>query len=243
MTGQPGRRAVVTGAASGIGRAVAAELRRSGLRVLGIDRNPCHEVDGLVVDLAETARLDALVAEIDDEEPVDVLVNCAGIFHPQLAADLSWADHEHLLRINLHAPTLLMSRWATRMAERRYGRIVNITSIHARFSEPTALSYDIAKAGLAAATRTVAIETAAAGVLVNAVAPGFVDTGMSVIDGQNELESPEFRDQYVATGRLPIRRAAAPAEVAGLVAYLVSEQNTYTTGSTVTVDGGLCARF
>ena len=237
------RRAVVTGAASGIGAAVAAELAGAGYTVVGLDKDPCTVVDGVIVDVSDLPRLDALIDELDSAAPVDVLVSCAGIFEGQLTADLTTEAYERTLRINLHAPVLLMSRLATRMARRGYGRIVAVTSIHARFSEPTALAYDVAKAGLEAATRTVAIEHADAGVLVNALAPGFVKTAMSIVDGEDELESPWFTDHYLGTGRLPLRRAAEPAEVATAVAYLVDERNTYLTGSTVTVDGGLGARF
>lgn len=237
------RRALVTGAASGIGQAVAAELAAAGYVVVGVDKDPCSVVHGIVADLSDLAGLDRLVAEIEAAGGVDVLVSCAGIFEGQLTDDFTTDTYERTLRVNLHAPVLLMSRFAARMARRGYGRIVAVTSIHARFSEPTALAYDVAKAGLEAATRTVAVEHADAGVLVNALAPGFVNTSMSVVDGENELETPWFTDHYLGTGRLPIRRAAEPSEIATSVAYLVDERNTYLTGSTVTVDGGLCARF
>src|SRR5262249_41451354 len=129
------------------------------------------------------------------------------------------------------------------MAERGYGRIVNITSIHGEFGEETALSYDIAKGGLNQATRTLAIELGRAGVLVNAVAPGFVSTRMSIVDGRNELESEWFRDVYIDRGKLPLRRYAEPAEIASHVAWLASDRNTYLTGQVVTVDGGVTVTF
>jgi 3-oxoacyl-[acyl-carrier protein] reductase len=129
------------------------------------------------------------------------------------------------------------------MSQAGYGRVVNITSIHARLSEPGSLAYDVAKAGLEAATRTAAIELATSGVLVNAVAPGFVATRMSVVDGQDELESEWFSTIYVDNSRLPLRRAATPAEVAETVTWLAGESNSYVTGQVLTVDGGLSARF
>lgn len=242
---QPARRAVVTGAASGIGAALAGHLARSGLSVIGLDKDPCTAggVQGIQCDLSDLAATDRLISDLETERPVDVLVSCAGIFQEQYAADLTLADYHRTLNVNLHAPVLLMSRCAAQMAARGWGRIVAITSIHARFSEPGALAYDVAKGGLEAATRTLAIEHAADGVLVNAVAPGYVDTAMSVIDGHNELDSQPFQEQYLHTGRLPARRAAQPDELAAAVAHLVSDANTYQTGSTVTIDGGLCARF
>lgn len=242
---RPGRggRAVVTGAASGIGAGVARALADAGMDVLGVDRRPCPGFDHIQVDLSDLDRVMALVAKIDDEVPTDVFVSCAGIFEGQLSADLDFETYERTLRVNLHAPVYLMSKLADRMAGRGYGRIVAITSIHTRFSEPSALAYDVGKGGLDAAVRTVAIENATSGVLVNAVSPGFIRTGMSMINGENELESPWFRDHYIDNGRLPMQRAAEPAEVASAVAYLVSPANTYVTGASLTVDGGLLARF
>lgn len=129
------------------------------------------------------------------------------------------------------------------MVSQSYGRIVNLTSIHGKLSEPTSTAYDVSKAGLEAATRTVALELAEHDVLVNAVAPGFVSTRMSIVNGQDELESEWFKDIYIKNKRLPIARAALPGEIAQVIAWLASRSNTYMTGQTLTVDGGLSARF
>jgi NAD(P)-dependent dehydrogenase (short-subunit alcohol dehydrogenase family) len=123
------------------------------------------------------------------------------------------------------------------------GRIVNITSIHAQNSERRALAYDAAKGGLEAATRTLAIGLGERGVLVNSVAPGFVRTRMSVVNGQNELESDWFREGYVGSGRLPVGRPAEPSEIAPVVSFLLSPDNTYVSGSRVVVDGALTVGF
>ena len=129
------------------------------------------------------------------------------------------------------------------MSSRGYERIVNITSIHGRFGEEETLSYDTAKGGLEQATRTLAIELSREGVLVNAVAPGFVATRMSVVDGVDELESEWFREIYIRHGKLPLRRYAEPAEIAAHVAWLASDANTYVTGQVLTVDGGVTVTF
>jgi 3-oxoacyl-[acyl-carrier protein] reductase len=136
-----------------------------------------------------------------------------------------------------------MKHVGKRMVAQSYGRIVNLTSIHGKLSEPTSTAYDISKAGLEAATRTVALEFAEHGVLVNAVAPGFVATRMSIVNGQDELESDWFKDIYIKNKRLPIARPAFPVEIAQVIAWLASHSNTYMTGQTLTVDGGLSARF
>ena len=195
-------------------------------------------------DLAETDDLDALVDEVEQTlGPLDVLVNNAGIFEPAPAVELSVASYRRVLAVNLDAPIFLAARVARGMTERGYGRIVNITSIHGRFAEEQALSYDAAKGGLEQATRTLAIELSRHGVLVNAVAPGFVATRMSVVDGVNELDSEWFHDVYVRYGKLPIRRYAQPSEIAAQVAWLASAENSYVTGHVLTVDGGVTVTF
>jgi len=235
---------VVTGASRGIGAAIAEGLVAGGAEVLGVDLEEASGVPTMTADLAETASLDQLVAKVHDRlGSVDILVNCAGMFRPQLASDLTWESYDQTLRVNLHAPVLLMSRFAPGMVTRGYGRIVNVSSIHGRFSERTSTSYDVSKAGLEAATRTFALELSGAGVLVNAVAPGFVATEMSIVDGINELETEPFTIAYVSSGRLPLGRPAEPAEVAHIVLHLASSENTYITGQTLTVDGGLTAGF
>jgi 3-oxoacyl-[acyl-carrier protein] reductase len=243
-----GRVALVTGAANGIGRAIAERCVAEGARVVTVDREELpdlgHSAQPLRWDLSKTDALEALVAEAEASVgPLDVLVNNAGIFEPALATDLTLESYRRVLAVNLHAPVILASRAARGMTARRYGRVVNITSVHGRFGEEQALSYDVAKGGLEQATRTLAIELSRHGVLVNAVAPGFVATRMSVVDGVDELESDWFQDIYVRYGKLPIRRYALPAEIAEHVVWLASDRNTYVTGQVLTVDGGLTVTF
>jgi NAD(P)-dependent dehydrogenase (short-subunit alcohol dehydrogenase family) len=243
-----GRIALVTGAANGIGRAIAERFVADGATVAVVDREPTPAelgaARGFQFDLAETERLDELVDEVEDAVgPLDVLVNNAGIFEPALAVDLTLDSYRRVLAVDLDAPVFLARKAARGMIDRGYGRIVNITSIHGQVGEETALAYDVAKSGLNQATRTLAIELGRHGVLVNAVAPGFVATRMAIVDGRNELESGWFRDVYVQHGKLPLRRWAEPQEIARHVAWLASEENTYLTGQVVTVDGGLTVTF
>ena len=242
------RRALVTGGANGIGRAIVERFVAEGAAVATVDVEPVDDLGAGVVavqrDLSATDDLDALVDEVEESlGPLDVLVNNAGIFEPAQAVELSIASYRRVLAVNLDAPIFLAARAARGMMSRGYGRIVNITSIHGRFGEEQALSYDAAKGGLEQATRTLAIEFSRHGVLVNAVAPGFVSTRMSVVDGVNELDSEWFNDVYVRHGKLPMRRYAQPSEIAAQVAWLASSENSYVTGQVLTVDGGVTVTF
>ena len=243
-----GRTALVTGGANGIGRAIVERLAAEGATVAAVDIEPVPDlgpaVTGFRFDLTETGRLEELVEDVEAKVgPLDVLVNNAGIYEPAPAVEMTLESYRRVLAVNLDAPVFLASRAGGRMAKRGYGRIVNISSIHGRFGEELALSYDTAKGGLEQATRTLAIELSRHGVLVNAVAPGFVATRMSVVDGVNELEGDWFEDIYVRHGKLPLRRYAQPAEIAAHVAWLASDQNTYVTGQVLTVDGGVTVTF
>lgn len=238
--------AIVTGAANGIGRAVAERLRDDGFAVAGVDVEAfaLAGVSSFQADVAELERLEGLVAEVESAlGPLGALVNVAGIFLPMTVEELEPAAYHRQLGVMLHGPVFLARAAGLRMARRGEGRIVNVTSIHASHSEASSLAYDAAKAGLEAATRTLAIELAPRGVLVNSVAPGFVRTRMSIVEGRNELESDWFREVYERHGKLPLGRAAEPAEVAAAVSHLVSADNTYVTGARLLVDGGLAATF
>jgi NAD(P)-dependent dehydrogenase (short-subunit alcohol dehydrogenase family) len=228
-----GRHALVTGAANGIGRAIVERFRAEGARVTGVD---VEEGTDIRFDLADTAGIDGLVAEVG---PVDVLCSVAGIFDGMWAVDLDFERYRRVLAVNLDAPIFLASRVGRGMAERGYGRILSITSIHGRRGAEQALAYDVSKAGLDGGTRTLAIELGPHGVLVNAIAPGFVRTRMS----GDELESEWFRTLYVEHPLLPLRRAAEPPEVAAHAAWLCSDQNTYVTGQVLAVDGGVTITF
>jgi NAD(P)-dependent dehydrogenase (short-subunit alcohol dehydrogenase family) len=244
LAGLASRTAVVTGGANGIGAAIVRRLHGAGARVVVLDVEEADDVPTLRVDLTDTAAvIDAAAGAIDRLGRVDILVNCAGVSSDALTTELDLAEYHRTLSVNLHAPVLLMRELCGPMRAAGYGRVVNVTSIHGRLSEAGSLAYDVSKAGLEAATRTAAIELAASGVLVNAIAPGFVATRMSIVNGVSELETDWFKTGYLRDGRLPIGRAADPADIAEMAVWLASGSNTYTTGQVVTVDGGLSARF
>jgi NAD(P)-dependent dehydrogenase (short-subunit alcohol dehydrogenase family) len=241
MTLLAGRHALVTGAANGIGKAIAERFRREGATVSGVDVEDGCEYR---FDLARLDDLGGLVDEIEAASgPVEILCSCAGVFDPVWAVDLTVDRYRRVLAVNLDAPVFLAARCGREMAERGYGRILSITSIHGLRGEEQSLPYDVSKAGLEGATRTLAIELGPRGVLVNALAPGFVNTRMSIVDGRNELESEWFETVYREHRKLPLRRAGEPPEIAAHAAWLCSAENTYLTGQVVTVDGGVTITF
>jgi 3-oxoacyl-[acyl-carrier protein] reductase len=239
--------AVVTGAANGIGRAVALRLRDDGFLVVGADIEPVGAADGImpcVLDVAELGEHERVLDRVEAElGPLFALVNVAGMFVPEKLEDLTLEAWRRQHAVMLEGPAWLARSAGLRMAARGSGRIVNVTSVHASNGETASLAYDSAKAGLEAATRNLAIELGPRGVLVNSVAPGFVRTRMSIVDGVDELGSEWFRQIYLDNGRLPLRRAAEPAEIAAAVSHLVSPDNTYLTGQRIVVDGGLLVTF
>ena len=235
-------RTLVTGVASGIGASVADALRSRGDRVFGVD---FQGGDWLKADLSVPAERERVIAAaLAELAGIDVLVNVAGIYRSTPFGSSDVEDWRKVWAINLEAPLSLMSLAFESMKAQKFGRVVNITSVHANFSRQDALAYDVGKAGLEAATRSFALTGAEHGILANAVAPGFVRTQMSLNDqGVDEADTEEFRSQYVETGRLPLRRASMPNEIAEAVLWLSGRSNTYTTGQTLTVDGGLTATF
>jgi NAD(P)-dependent dehydrogenase (short-subunit alcohol dehydrogenase family) len=242
------RTALVTGGTHGIGRAIVERFLVEGARVATIAREAPDdlplEVRFLPFDLAYASSLPELVAAVESAVgPLDILVNNAGIWRETPALKLEPADWHQVIAANLTAPVLLATLVARGMADRGYGRIVNVTSIHGRFAAESALAYAAAKAGLEQATRNLAVDLASHAILVNAVAPGFISTRLSVMDGVHERDTDWFQCIYVENARLPLRRHAEPHEVAPSVAWLASEQNTYITGQVLGVDGGLSITF
>ena len=243
-----GRTALVTGGTHGIGRAIVERFAREGARVATVARHPGEGLDPavpcLVHDLRDHAGLPGLLAAAEAAVgPLDVLVNNAGIWRPTPTLGLNPSDWDEVIATNLSAPVLLASLAAAGMAARGWGRIVNVSSVHGRFAVPDALAYAAAKGGLEQATRNLAVDLAPHGVLVNAVAPGFVSTRLSVVDGVHERDTEEFRVVYAGHGKLPLRRHAEPEEIAAHVAWLASTENRYVTGQTLAVDGGLSVLF
>ena len=207
--------AVVTGAARGIGRAVALRLRDDGFAVAAADIEPVGAADGILpcpLDVADIGEHDRVLDQVEAElGPLAALVNVAGMFVAEKLEHLTMAAWRRQHAVMLDGPVWLARSAGLRMAERGSGRIVNVTSVHASNGETASLAYDTAKAGLEAASRNLAIELGPRGVLVNSVAPGFTRTRMSVVDGVDELESEWFRADLPRAWSAP----AAPGRRAG----------------------------
>lgn len=213
--------ALVTGASRGIGKAIAEQLKKDGVRLLVPSRKE--------LDLLSNRSIDVYLEALT--EPVDILVNDAGINRLGGVTAFSDADLEDTMRINLVAPIRLARGLIPGMMRRKYGRIVNISSIWSVVSKPGRLTYSVSKSGLNAFTRSLAVEVAPYNILVNAVAPGYVNTELT---RQNNTE----QDLQNICETIPMQRLAEPEEIARLVTFLCSEQNTYLTGQCLIIDGG-----
>jgi 3-oxoacyl-[acyl-carrier protein] reductase len=185
------------------------------------------------LDLLSNESIDNYLASL--KKPVDILVNDAGVNNIAPFDEVTDENLQQTLQINLIAPFRLARVLASQMAKRGYGRIVNISSIWSVVSKSGRLSYAMSKSGLSGLTRTLAVEVARFNVLVNGVAPGFVNT---------ELTSQNNSEQDLAEIRalIPAERLAEPGEIAEVVSFLCSSKNSYITGQTIVVDGGFSIR-
>jgi NAD(P)-dependent dehydrogenase (short-subunit alcohol dehydrogenase family) len=175
---------------------------------------------------------------------IDALINNAAInpiAKTILEDDLD--DWRRTIAINLEAVYMGSKLIAPDMATRKDGRIVNIASIQGFAASGGVGSYNAAKGGMIALTKSMAVELGPYNILVNAVAPGFMSTPMSIIDGVNETETPEFIEWYVNKGKIPLRRTGYPEDVSGTIVFLASRYCRYMTGQLLVVDGGLMSTF
>ena len=216
-----GRTALITGAARGIGSAVAQLFQEQGANLLVPTRKE--------LDLSCNDSIDKYCSQ--HNLAIDILVNNAGINPLGAANEFSDSDLAETLQVNLTAPMRLIRALSPGMAKRGYGRIVNISSIWSGVAKPRRFVYSTTKAGINGLTRAVAVELAASGVLVNAVAPGFTNTELT-----QQNNSEEAIRQIAAT--IPLKRLAEPKEIAQVIAFLCSQNNSYLTGQTIFVDGG-----
>ncbi len=212
--------ALITGASRGIGKSIAQLFTERGISVLTPTRKE------LSLDSQES--VDKYVAKHSN---IDILVNCAGINDLASIEEMTEDLLAKTLQVNLVSALFLMKAVTPHMKQQQWGRIVNITSIWSGFSKERRLMYSVAKAGLDGATRASAVELSKFGILVNSVAPGFVNTELT-----SQNNTPE-QIQVIAEA-LPIKRLAEPHEIAELVYFLASDKNSFMCGQTLYADGG-----
>lgn len=237
-----GRKALVTGATGGIGEAVARALHAAGA-VVGIHGTRVEKLDALATDLGD--RVKVLPADLSDRadvkalgqkaeaelEGVDILVNNAGITRDGLFVRMSDEDWDAVLEINLGSVFRLTRELTHPMMRRRFGRIINISSVVGTTGNPGQANYCAAKAGLVGFSKSLAQEIASRNVTVNCVAPGFIESAMT--DKLNEKQKDAIM------GAIPMRKMGTGADIAASVVYLASNEAGYVTGQTLHVNGGM----
>ena len=246
------RVAIITGAKQGMGRTHALALAAQGAIVVLTDRRQqdCAELAediqsqggkaiSLGMDVSSKAQIDAAFGEVMQRyRRLDILVNNAGIFKPKPALELTEKEWEETLTVNLKGQFLCAQRAAKEMKKKKWGRIINVSSIasgQVGVGFPGAAHYTASKGGILGMTETLAIEWAPFGITVNAIAPGAIDTPM--------VESAKMPKNALNAllSHIPLHRMGKPEEVSVAVVFLASEEASYVTGSTLYVDGGWLA--
>ncbi|HEY8648838.1 MAG TPA: 3-hydroxybutyrate dehydrogenase [Candidatus Limnocylindria bacterium] len=255
-TGFQGKRALVTGAASGIGRAIADDLAARGARVLLADRDEMAGAAAAAAlpgalfaraDIASRADCAAVVERIVAEwGGVDILVNNAGLQHVSPVEDFPEDRWEHLIRVMLIGPFLLTRYAIPHMYAQGWGRIVNVSSLHGLVASPFKSAYISAKHGLNGLTKTVALEAGGRGVTVNAICPSYVRTALVEQQIADQAAAHGMSAEDVITKIMlepaAIKRLLEPREVAAYVSFLCSDDAAGITGATQVIDCGWTAR-
>ncbi len=246
-------KAFITGAGSGIGKATAIRFAREGYDVCSNDINKesltrlkqeMAEGDHLYIpgDFSDSKNIAHISSTIKNSwNHLDVLVNCAGISDRTDLMSMDLARWRKVFDIMIDGCLLTTKLAVSFMPDN--GRIIHVSSIHANRAEQGAGSYSMAKAAINQFCRSMAVELASKNILVNAIAPGFVDTAMSMVDGVSELEGEWFRKNYIDGHHLPLQRAAKADEIAGVAYFFAGKDASYITGQVITVDGGLTITF
>ncbi len=237
-----GKNALVTGSTRGIGRAIAEAFAESGARVAVVGRDQ-HRADeaaaaigngakGFAADVSDTAAVTKLVDDVEKAfGSIDILVNNAGITRDNIVMRLKDEDWDAVQNANLRGAFASIRAASRGMMKRRSGRIINVASIVGLIGNKGQANYAASKAGLIALTKTVAKELGSRNILINAVAPGFIETEMTA------SMTPEARE---ALGKqIALERLGSAQDVAAMVAFLASDLASYITGQVFVVDGGL----
>ncbi|MFA5711204.1 SDR family NAD(P)-dependent oxidoreductase [Mycolicibacterium sp.] len=229
------RVALVTGGGSGIGKAIVERLSADGHQVATLDLQPSDAPHSYVADVTDRAAIDAALTRIHDElGTVGILVNAAGLdgFKPFLK--ISFEDWQRVVNVNLHGVFHMIQAVLPEMIEAGWGRIVNISSSSTHSGTPYMSHYVSAKSGVNGLTKSLALEYGPAGVTVNAVPPGFIDTPML----RKAADKGYLGDIDKTIEATPVRRMGRPEDIAAAVAFLASEEASYITGQILGVNGG-----
>ena len=238
----PGKVALVTGGTRGIGLAICQAFAAAGAKVALCARDGSkaqavaaelkHGAQGYACDVSDAGQVEALVAAVEkDFGQIDVLVNNAGLTKDNLLFRISDADWDVVLDTNLKGAFLLTKHAARGMLKRRWGRVINITSVVGLNGNKGQSNYAASKAGLIGFTKAVAKELASRNVLVNAVAPGYVDTELT--------RSISDEAKKWLQDNIPLARLGEASDIAGAVLFLASDMASYITGQVLVVDGGM----
>ncbi|MDR2207408.1 MAG: beta-ketoacyl-ACP reductase [Azoarcus sp.] len=241
------RIALVTGAMGGLGTAICQELARIGHKVVAAYHPEFDKKDEwlqeqeaagfkdfipVAGDVADLASVQAMVAEAEQKAgPIDILVNNAGITRDKMFAKMEREQWDAVINTNLTSLFNVTKQVSAKMAERGWGRIINISSINGVKGQAGQANYSAAKAGVIGFTKALAQELAAKGVTVNAIAPGYVATKMVMAIREDVLKG--------IVDSVPMKRLAKPEEIGYAVAFLANELSGFTTGATLNINGGL----
>ncbi|NOY40837.1 MAG: 3-oxoacyl-[acyl-carrier-protein] reductase [Planctomycetes bacterium] len=242
-----GQTAMVTGASRGIGKAIALTLGKAGAKVACIARNEeklketAEEITAAggtaaiyPCDVTDSAAVEKLFEAVTEQwEKIDIIVNNAGITRDTLIPRMSDEEWDDVITTNLRSVFLFTRAGIQAMMRKRYGRIINISSVSGIMGNPGQANYSASKAGIIGLTRTVSREIASRKVTVNAICPGFIATEMT------DALGPVVQDEVKK--RVPAKRLGESEEIADAVLYLASESGAYITGQILTIDGGLTA--
>ena len=236
---------IITGGAQGIGEACARRFAREGARVVLADVDDArgqplaNALGALYVhcDVGDSAQVNAMVAQtMAAHGRIDVLVNNAGIFKAAAFLDVTEADFDAVIRVNLKGAFLVAQAVAREMVKTGGASVVNMSSVNAVMAIPSIASYNMSKGAINQLTRVMALALADNGIRVNAVAPGTIATELAA---KAVLTSEEAKARVMS--RTPMRRLGTPDEIADVVAYLASDASSYLTGEIITADGGRMA--
>ena len=252
------KKVIVTGGSRGIGAGIVKRLFKEGAEIIIADireelaKDLINEIDNGVkkiifkkIDLSEEKEIINLFDFTKERwGGLDILINNAGIEDDFLLQDQSYEKYRETMKINLDAP-FLCSKYALPLLENsKGGRIIMISSIQGIRGYKGNVSYNTAKGGMINMTRVLAVELAEKNILVNSVAPGFINTPLSIMkDGRLEWDTDWFKDVYLKYEKLPMGRYGTPEDIAGAVYFFCSDDSKYVTGQTLLVDGGVSSTF